>query len=366
MRKLILILSLLITAQVYSAGPRLVNRWYDTTWFGANVQFDTLVAMKGLKIAGVKDTFVIVQDLSGKLSKIGKKTFLNSISGGAGNQDLQGVCNEDNNTTTDVNVVSVSNDILAKLNSEDTYGTVSAYSSTNEITLDASGAYISGHNGANGFEFRTDNLSTGRVIQFPDAEANLAVSVNGNYADVNGNIIDRKVDTIYLNTTNDSTIYLINGTRHAIPRGALTFAKNSAGDSIVLTVSGVRTAVKDSIGSVTATSTSILTNKRITARVDSTTSSATPTINTDNVDTYKLTAQAADITSFTTNLSGTPTDDQILHIVIIGTATLAITWGSKFESSTVTLPTTTVGTARLDVYFIWNTATSKWRCGGVW
>lgn len=115
-----------------------------------------------------------------------------------------------------------------------------------------------------------------------------------------------------------------------------------------------------------STSTTTFTNKRITARVDSTTSSATPTINTDNIDTYKLTAQAVDITSFTTNLTGTPTDDQILHIVIIGTASRAITWGSSFEASTVALPTTTVSTDRLDVYFIWNTATSKWRCGGVW
>ena len=120
------------------------------------------------------------------------------------------------------------------------------------------------------------------------------------------------------------------------------------------------------VNTVTPTSTTTFTNKRITARVDSTTSSATPTINTDNIDTYKLTAQAVDITSFTTNLTGTPTDDQILHIVIIGTATRAIIWGSKFEASTVALPTTTVSTDRLDVYFIWNTSTSKWRCGGVW
>ena len=176
----------------------------------------------------------------------------------------------------------------------------------------------------------------------------------------------RKVDSLYLNSTGDSTVFPINGIRYAIPRSALTFTKNSAGDSIVLTVSGVRTAVKDSIGSVTATSTTTFTNKRITARVDSTTSSATPTINTDNVDTYKLTAQAADITSFTTNLSGTPTDDQILHIIIKGTGARTISWGSSFEASTVALPTTTVGTDRLDVYFIWNTAVSKWRCGGVW
>lgn len=127
-----------------------------------------------------------------------------------------------------------------------------------------------------------------------------------------------------------------------------------------------RSCAKDSLPTVSSTSTTTFTNKRITARVDSTTSSATPTINTDNVDTYKLTAQAADITSFTTNLSGTPTDDQILHIIVTATGSHTVTWGSKFEASTVALPTTTVGTDRLDVYFIWNTATSKWRCGGVW
>ena len=108
--------------------------------------------------------------------------------------------------------------------------------------------------------------------------------------------------------------------------------------------------------------TETLTNKRITVRVGSTTSSATPTINTDNVDIYKLTAQAADITSFTTNLSGTPTDGQCLIIQITGTAARTITWGASFEASTVALPTTTVTTDMLAVAFIWNTATSKWRC----
>lgn len=109
-------------------------------------------------------------------------------------------------------------------------------------------------------------------------------------------------------------------------------------------------------------STQTLTNKRVTPRVSTTTSSATPTINTDNVDIFGLTAQAADITSFTTNLSGTPTDGQKLWIYIVGTAARAITWGASFESSSVTLPTTTVSTSRLDVGFVWNAATSKWRC----
>ena len=113
---------------------------------------------------------------------------------------------------------------------------------------------------------------------------------------------------------------------------------------------------------VTLANTITFTNKRITARTGTTTSSATPTINTDNVDFYSLTAQTVDITSFTTNLSGTPTEAQKLWIAITGTAARAITWGASFESSTATLPTTTVTTARLDVGFVWNTVTSKWRC----
>ncbi len=110
--------------------------------------------------------------------------------------------------------------------------------------------------------------------------------------------------------------------------------------------------------------TQTLTNKRVTPRVGSTTSSATPTINTDNVDIYKLTAQTVDITSFTTNLTGTPTDGQVLIIEITGTAARAITWGASFEASTVALPTTTVTTNMLAVGFLYNSVTSKWRCMG--
>lgn len=105
-----------------------------------------------------------------------------------------------------------------------------------------------------------------------------------------------------------------------------------------------------------------LTNKRISPRVGTATSSATPTINTDAVDFFSLTAQAADITSMTTNLSGAPTDGQKLRLAITGTASRAITWGASFEASTVALPTTTVSTDRLDVEFVWNAVARKWRC----
>lgn len=133
-------------------------------------------------------------------------------------------------------------------------------------------------------------------------------------------------------------------------------------NTTIVSANGTMTlpSATDTFAALAATQT--FTNKRITKRVGSTTSSATPTINTDNVDIYRLTAQAADITSFTTNLSGTPTEGQMLLIEITGTDARAITWGASFEASTVALPTTTVTTAMLQVLFKWNSATSKWRC----
>ena len=83
---------------------------------------------------------------------------------------------------------------------------------------------------------------------------------------------------------------------------------------------------------VGTTDTNILTNKRITARTGTVASSATPTINTDNVDYYSITALAAAITSFTTNLSGVPTIGQTLWISIKDNGTArAIAWGASFE-----------------------------------
>lgn len=121
-----------------------------------------------------------------------------------------------------------------------------------------------------------------------------------------------------------------------------------------------------SIAVPTISSTNTFTNKRWTARVGSTTSSGTPTINTDDVDIYKLTAQTADITSFTTNLSGTPVDGDILEIQVTGTASRAITWGASFVSTTTVLPVSTSGTVTLTVIFQYYTTSSygnnKWHC----
>jgi hypothetical protein len=114
---------------------------------------------------------------------------------------------------------------------------------------------------------------------------------------------------------------------------------------------------------VGTTDTQTLTNKWIQPRVlASTANSATPTLNTDNYDMMVITGQSVAITSFTTNLTGTPVNGQKLWISITGTGAIGITWGASFSSSTVTLPSTTVTTNRLDVGFVWNVAASSWRC----
>ena len=115
------------------------------------------------------------------------------------------------------------------------------------------------------------------------------------------------------------------------------------------------------------TATQTTTNKRITKRVVTVAQSATPAINTDNTDVASITGLAQAITSMTSSLTGTPNDGDslIMRITDNGTAR-AITWGAKFESSgTVALPGTTVISTMLAVGFIWNTATSAWRCVAV-
>jgi hypothetical protein len=92
---------------------------------------------------------------------------------------------------------------------------------------------------------------------------------------------------------------------------------------------------------VGTTDTQTLTNKRVTSRVGTTASSATPSIDCDLYDAYDITALAAAITSVT--ITGTPTHDQTLSIRIKdnGTARAMATGSSIISSGVASWPTTT-------------------------
>lgn len=119
----------------------------------------------------------------------------------------------------------------------------------------------------------------------------------------------------------------------------------------------------ESVAVPTISSTDTLTNKRITARITSITSSATPTVNTDNCDCVTITALAATITSMTSSLTGTPVNfDQLEYRIKDNGTARGITWGASFVAGPAALPTTTVISKALHVWFEWDSVQSAWVC----
>lgn len=126
------------------------------------------------------------------------------------------------------------------------------------------------------------------------------------------------------------------------------------------------TATDLSLGNVDNTSdatknaaTATLTNKRITKRVGTTTTSSSITIDADSYDLYTITALAEGTTINAP--TGTHTNGQPLLIRIKDNGTgRAISWNSVFRVVGVTLPTTTVTSKYNYVGAVWNSADSKW------
>ena len=94
---------------------------------------------------------------------------------------------------------------------------------------------------------------------------------------------------------------------------------------------------------------------------------AAPAINTDVVDVAQITGLAQPITSMTTNLTGTPVDNDLMEVQITDNGTArAIAWGASFASSSnATLPLTTVISTKLRVLLQWEAGPSKWVCVAV-
>jgi collagen type VII alpha len=153
--------------------------------------------------------------------------------------------------------------------------------------------------------------------------------------------------------------------------GGLVFNNATSGSITVQPVTGALGAVTLSLPATTDTlagiaATQTFSNKRVTKRTNTTASSATPAINTDTTDEFDITALAANITSMTTSLTGTPTNGDELWIRIKGAAAQTIAWGTSWASSGVaTLLATTAAGKTHKMKFEWDSTLAKWVCMAV-
>lgn len=203
----------------------------------------------------------------------------------------------------------------------------------------------------------------------PPAAGTVGNATVGNtlpYYSGTGTTLSENIHFIYTNAGGSPKLN-IGATGNQGSLGLTGASSGSVSINVAAIASGFLTLPNASDTLVAKATTDTLTNKRITKRSVSTAGpGATPSVNTDTTDVAHFTALAVAITSMTTNLTGTPVEGDTLRIDFTDNGTArAITWGTSFEASTVALPTTTVISTRLDVGFVWNTVTSKWRCVAV-
>ena len=214
---------------------------------------------------------------------------------------------------------------------------------------------------------------TGNAGTVTNATLTTALTVNTGTVTLTGNVANSSVLTIGAGAVSVSGSNTGDQTRDSLgldTDDSPQFAGINLGHASenTLTASGGALSI-ESVVIPSISSTNTLTNKRITPRVTSATSYTTDTgtsLNADNCDVFRVTAQAGAL--LFNAPGGTPTDGQKLIISVASSTTTAraLTWNAIFEASTVALPTTTAATtAQLNIGFIYSTPRTKWVCVAV-
>lgn len=166
------------------------------------------------------------------------------------------------------------------------------------------------------------------------------------YFDASGNFVQPKLDD--LATPDDNTDLNASNAKHGLLLKLTDTANHFLNASGAWAEAVVLAAVQT------------LTNKRITKRVNTIVSSATPTPNSDTTDIYTITALAEAATFGAP--TGTPTQFQPLVIRILDNGTIrALSFNAAYrEGEDITLPASTVLSKTMYLGFVWNSAISKW------
>ena len=208
------------------------------------------------------------------------------------------------------------------------------------------------------------------VITFPSTDGTLAktTDITGTNSGTNtgDNSANSSSATSAQGDTADAALPKAGGTMTGDILGAVSYGATGTRVTKVW-AENIESTNAPTVGGVvvpTISSTNTLTNKRITKRVKTFTSDATPDIDSDDYDAVTITALAVAITDV--NVTGTPTNFQHLMFRIKDDGTeREIAWGSDFEAGGFALPDTTVAGKTLLVGFIWDSVDNKWAAEAV-
>ena len=214
---------------------------------------------------------------------------------------------------------------------------------------------------------------SGDPTQYLDGEGNFTVPAGGGIVDLSttlglGNTTggtDIEVsagDKIIIDDATASKIAAIGASKE------ITFLDTATYPSLaeLAYVKGVTSAIQGQINALpTPSSTTTLTNKRITKRVVTVSDATSITPNTDNADMiYQVNTQALGTLTINAD-AGTPTEGQSLLIIIKSTNVQTFSWNAQFVGGTTALPTATSGATKRDKYaFMYSTVSSKWEYSG--